>query len=101
MSFDLVTNIMSSFEGKSDDYKRKKLSHPENMPYDPSEENIPNGHGKEGFIKAGVYFLFDRKNTDFYVLGNVETELYLKLIDFINNMNPENIKYIIDNLKNE
>ncbi len=99
LSFDLVCNIMSSLEGKGEEYKKKKLSYPENMPYDPSEENIINGHGKEGFIKAGVYFLFNRADIDFTVIGNVQIELYLKLIDFIKHMNPEDIRYILDNLK--
>ncbi len=98
MSFDLVCNIMSSLEGKGEAYKERKLSYPENMPYSPSQENIVNGHGKEGFIKAGVYFLFDRNTIDFKVIGNIEIELYLKLMEFINNMNPADIKYILDNL---
>ena len=42
----------------------------ENMPYAPSEENVINGHGKEGFIKAGV-----------------------------KHMDTEDIRYILDNLK--
>lgn len=99
LSFDLVCNIMSSFEGKDEEYKKKKLSYPENMPYDPSEENVVNGHGKEGFIKAGVYFLFSRDDIDFTVIGNIQTELYLKLLAFVQNMNPKDIKYILDNLK--
>lgn len=98
MPFDLVCNIMSSLEGKGEEYKSKKLSYPENMPYSPSEENIINGHGKEGFIKAGVFFLFDRQSTDYSVIGNIQTELYLKLINYINNIDPSQIKYIIDNL---
>ncbi|MEE1255548.1 MAG: hypothetical protein UHN47_03415 [Lachnospiraceae bacterium] len=100
LPFDLVCNLMSSFDGKGDDYKAKKLSYPENMPYSPNDENIIDGHGKEGFIKAGVYFFFNKENTDFYVIGNVEIALYLKLLEFINNMNEKDIKYIIDNLKN-
>ncbi len=98
MSFDLVCNIMSSLEGKGEEYKKKKLSYPENMIYSPSEENIINGHGKEGFIKAGIYYLFNRKDLDYYVIGNVATELYIKLVEFINNMDSANIKYILDNL---
>lgn len=101
LPYDLVCNIMSSFEGKGADYKEKKLSYPENMAYSPAEENVINGHGKDGFIKAGVYFFFNREDTDFYVIGNVEVELYLKLLDFVNNIQPDQIKYIIDNLKRE
>lgn len=99
LSFDLVCNIMSSLEGKGEEYKQRKLSHPENMPYSPSEENIINGHGKEGFIKAGVYFLFDRERTDFYVIGNVEIGLYLKLLEYVKTLDAETISYILDNLK--
>lgn len=98
ISFDLVCNIMSSFEGKGESYKQRKLSYPENMPYSPSEENIVNGHGKEGFIKAGMYFLFDKSTIDFKVIGNIQIELYLRLIEFINNMDPNDIRYILDNL---
>ena len=98
MPYDLVTNIMSSFSGKSEDYKKKKLSYPENMPYEPSEENIIDGHGKDGFIKAGLYFLFERDKTDFYVLGNIETELYIRLINYINHMDSKLIQYVTDNL---
>lgn len=98
LPFDLVCNIMSSFEGKGEEYKKKKLSFSENMPYDPSEENIINGHGKDGFIKAGVYFFFNRSDIEFTVIGNVQTELYLRLLDYIKHMDPEDIKYILDNL---
>lgn len=98
LSFDLVCNLMSSLEGKSEEYAKKKLSYPENMPYSPSEENIINGHGKEGFIKAGVYFMFNRENTNYRVIGNVQIELYIKLMEFIHNMDEDDIRYIIDNL---
>lgn len=98
LSFDLVCNIMSSFEGKGEDYKRRKLSYPENMPYSPADENIQDGHGKDGFIKAGIYFFFNRESIEYTVIGNVETELYLKLMDFIQHMSPEDINNVIDNL---
>lgn len=99
MPFDLVCNIMSSFDGKGEEYKQRKLSYPENMPYSPTDENIVNGHGKEGFIKAGVYFFFDKSTIDFRVIGNIQIELYLKLMEFINNMDPNKIRYILDNIE--
>ena len=101
LSFDLVCNMMSSFEGKGEEYKRKKLSYPENMPYSPTEENIINGHSKEGFIKAGVFYYFNREDIDFYVIGNICVELYLRLLDYIKNMSEEDMRYIIDNLIKE
>lgn len=99
LSFDLVCNIMSSFEGKGERYKSRKLSYPENMPYLPTEENIVNGHGKDGFIKAGLYFLFNAKETDYYVIGNVDVGLYLRLLEYIDKMDARQIKYVTDNLK--
>lgn len=97
LSYDLVTNIMSSFDGKGVDYKNKKLSFPENIPYSAKEENVKNGNHKEGFIKAGVLFYFDRDKTDFFVIGNIEIDLYLRLLEYINN--SDNIIHVIDNLK--
>lgn len=101
LSFDLVCNLMSSLEGKSEEYKKRKLSYPENMPYSPTEEHVINGHGKEGFIKAGVYFLFDRSKLNYRVIGNIEVELYIKLMSFIKNMNKEDIQMVFDNLTSE
>ena len=100
LPFDLVCNIMSSLEGKDDEYKKRKLSYPENMPYLPSEENVTNGHGKEGFVKAGIFYLFNRETIKYKVIGNVHIELYLRLINYIEHMDPDNIKYISDNLSN-
>lgn len=101
MSFDLLCNIMCSFDGKGNDYKKKKLSYPENMAYSANQENILHGHNKDGFIKAGIYFLFNRADIDYKVIGNIQTELYLKLINYIESMNPNDIKYVSDNLRGE
>lgn len=100
LEFNLVCNLMSSFEGKGEEYKKKKLSYPENMPYEPSEENIilEKVNGKEGFIKAGVYFYFRREDLEYTVIGNVLDELLNKLMEYIKNMNPDDIKHVIDNL---
>ena len=97
LSYDLVTNIMSSFDGKGDDYKNKKLSFPENIPFSANEEHVKNGNHKEGFIKAGVLFYFDRNKTDFFVIGNIEIDLYLRLLEYINNCGD--IDHVTDNLK--
>lgn len=97
--FDLVCNIMSSLDGKGEEYRKRKAQYPENFFYSPTEENVINGHGKEGFIKAGIYFLFNRKDLDYEVIGNINTSLYLRLCKYIQGMNPEDIRYITDNLK--
>lgn len=98
MSFDLACNLMSSFEGKGEEYKTKKLTYPENMAYAPTEEIVKNGHGKEGFIKAGIYYLFDSKTTKYKKVGTVTHELYDRLLDYINNMSSDQIRIVTDNL---
>ncbi len=100
LEFNLVCNLMSSFEGKGSDYKKKKLSYPENMPYEPLEENIilGNANNKDGFIKAGVYFYFKKEDLDYVVIGNVLDELLNRLFEYIRNMSPNEIKHVIDNL---
>ena len=44
-------------------------------------------------------FYLTEPDIEFTVIGNVQIELYLKLIDFIRHMNSEDIRYILDNLK--
>lgn len=94
LDFDLVCNVMSSFS--SEEQRKKKMGYPGNFEYPASAENIQNGHGRSGYIKAEQLYLFNRKNTDFYVLGNVDPELFNALIDFINQL--KDIEVITDNL---
>ena len=60
------------------------------------QENVHNGHGKAGYIKAEQFYYFDRASIDFYVIGNVVPELFNALIAFINGLSE--IEHIIDNL---
>lgn len=94
LDYDLVCNVMSSFH--SEEQRKKKLKYPGNFEYSSDSENIKNGHGKDGYIKAEQFYYFDRSKTDFYVLGNVTPELFQALIEFINQLTD--IEVIIDNL---
>lgn len=94
LDYDMVCNVMSSFH--SEEHRKKKLGYPGNFEYLSEQENIRNGHGKAGFIKAEQFYYFDRSKTDFYVLGNVEPELFNELLEFINSL--DEIEHIIDNL---
>lgn len=94
LDYDMVCNVMSSFH--SEEHRKKKLGYPGNFEYTAEQENIQNGHGKSGFIKAEQFYYFDRSKTDFYVLGNVEPELFNELLEFINSLTE--IEHIIDNL---
>ena len=94
LDFDLVCNLMSSFH--SEEHKKQKMKYPGNFPYSAEQEHIKNGHGKEGYIKAEQFYYFDRDKTDFYVLGNVEPELFNELLAYIQTL--EEIENITDNL---
>lgn len=94
LDYDLVCNVMSSF--RNEEQRRKKMGYPGNFEYSADQENVYNGHGKAGYIKAEQFYYFDRASTDFYVIGNVVPELFNALIAFINGL-PE-IEHIIDNL---
>lgn len=95
LDFDMVCNVMSSFH--SEEHKKKKLGFPGNFEYSANDENIQNRHGKDGFIKAEQFYYFDQSKTDFYVLGNVEPELFNALMKFISEL--DEVEHIVDNLK--
>lgn len=95
LDFDLVCNVMSSFHSK--EHRRRKIKYPGNFVYSANDENINYGHGKDGYIKAEQFYYFDRSKIDFYVLGNVEPELFNELLDYINNL--KSVEHIIDNLE--
>lgn len=94
LDYDLVCNVMSSFH--SEEHKKRKLSYPGNFEYSSEEENIENGHGKSGFIKAEQFYYFDSEKLDYYVIGNVTPNLYNALLNFISKL--DDIEHVIDNL---
>ena len=94
LDYDLVCNVMSSFHSK--EQREKKMKYSGNFEYPSSAENIKNGHGRDGYIKAEQFYYFNREKTDFYVIGNVDPVLFRALIDFINQLSD--IEIIIDNL---
>ncbi|MGC6177540.1 hypothetical protein [Lacrimispora sp. 38-1] len=94
LDYDLICNVMSSFH--SEEQRRFKLGFPGNFEYPASSENIKNGHGKDGYIKAEQLYYFDSSKTDFYILGNVTPELFNALIEFIDGL--DEIEAIVDNL---
>ena len=95
LEYNLVCNVMSSFH--SEEHRKSKMRFPGNLEYSVSEEMIKNGHGRSGFIKADQLYYFDRRNLDYYVIGNVSPELFIRLTDFIRSL--ESTEAIIDNLK--
>ena len=76
---------------------KRKRGYPGNFEYSAEKENITNGQGKYGYIKAEQFYYFDSSKTEFYVIGSVAPELFNALIEFIKTLTD--IEIIIDNLK--
>lgn len=99
LNFNMVGNIMGSFDNKSDSYKRMKLSYPENYEISPSDVTVPNGNSKAGYVKAGVLFYFDTDKLNYQVIGHVNVSVFNNLIHYIENLSS--VEHVIDNLKEE
>lgn len=94
LPYDLVCNVMSSFH--SEEHREKKLKYPGNLEYSPDEENVKNGHGRNGYIKGDQLYYFDRTKIDYIVLGQISVGLYLRLVELISGL--DSIEEILDNL---
>lgn len=97
LEFDLVCNIMGSFDGKGEDYRLRKLSYPDNLEVSQNDVIVPNGNSKSGYVKPAVLFYFDSSITEYEVIGQITIELYNKIIEFIKQ--ADEIEQTIDNLK--
>ena len=95
LDYDLVCNVMSSFH--SEQHRQHKLSYQGNMEYSSSDEQIENGHGKNGFIKADQFYFFNSQDLDYYVIGSITPNLADALKEFIKGL--KSVEYITDNLK--
>ena len=98
LNYDFIALLMSSF--KDEEQKKKKLSYPSNFPINVGSENVKNGHGKEGFIKAEQFYYFNKENISFRVIGELKPETLDSLIAFVNSLPDRHItiEQIIDNL---
>lgn len=94
MDYNLVANAMSSFQ--DEEQKKKKLAYPGNFPITANDENVPNGHGKEGYIKADQFYYFDRDTIEYKIIGSIVPEIFQLLLDFIEKL--EELELITDNL---
>lgn len=93
LPYDLVCNVMSSFH--SEEHKEKKLRFKGNLQVNKEDVQIPNGNNKEGYIKADQFYYFKRAEIDYIVIGSVSIDLYLQLINYINQL--DKVEDIIDN----
>lgn len=97
LDFNMVCNIMGSFDGKGDDYRQKKLKFPGNVELKPGDTNVPDGNQKQGYVRADAFFYFDSEKTEYEVIGQVNVAFFNKLIRYIERL--DNIVEVTDNLK--
>ena len=94
LPYDLVCNVMSSFH--SEEHKERKLRFQGNIQVSKDDVNVLNGNSKEGFIKADQLYYFKRAELDYLVIGSISIDLYLQLINYINQLSK--IEEVVDNL---
>ena len=81
LSFDIVSVVMSSF--KNDDHKKKKLMYKENLEIDVNDGLINSKKIKNGYIKTDQLFYFNKKQSDYYVVGQVDGDVLIRILDHI------------------
>ena len=79
--FDIVGTVMSSF--KNEEQRKKKIKYDENLEIIEEEFDIGNRKKRRGFIKADQLYYFDKNKTNFYVVGQVDGDVLIKLLEKI------------------
>lgn len=110
LDFNVVGTVMSSF--KSKEQKKRKLKYEENIEITEKEGKINNRYLRDGYIKADQLHYFNKKNTDYFVVGQVDGDVLIRLLQRmqyldtkgslkqnIENIKPENIEIESDNEK--
>lgn len=95
MDYDMIANVLSSY--KSEEQKAKKLSYPGNLNITKNDKIVPNGNGKNGYVKTDQLYFFNRDKLDYMVIGKTTTEFFNTLLEFIKESTADT-QYIIDNL---
>lgn len=89
LSFDIVSVVMSSFKNNS--HKIKKLKHIENIEINASDGTIGRDNLKNGYIKVDQLFYFKKKKTKYFVVGQVDGDVLLKIIEHLNYLDSQNL----------
>lgn len=95
LEYDFIANVMSSV--KSEEQKKRKLLFPGNMEVLSSDQIVPNGNGKDAYVKAEQFYFFEKSKIKYKLIGNVTEEFLNELMDFIESLDIE-IERILDNL---
>ena len=98
LNYNLVTNVMSSFQDKHQ--RTKKLHYKENLEICSDDIISDIKNSKSGYIKADQLYYFDKKKLDYYVFAKVESHLLDELIKLVIELSvEEKLKINIKNLK--
>lgn len=98
--FSMVGTVMSSF--KNEEQKKKKSRLKENLPIEETEFDLGKRNKKDGFIKADQLFYFNKKKTPYFVVGQVDGDVLLSLMNRISALDDDgkltiNINNVIEN----
>ncbi len=81
LSFDIVSVVMSSFKNR--EHRKRKLNHKENIEINVTDGIINSKNVKNGYIKTDQLFYFNKKLTDYYVVGQVDGDVLIKILEHI------------------
>lgn len=95
IDFDLVCSTMSSFDDKSEEYKRKKLSYIENLHF-----GLDDGNTRDGYIKADQMYMFKKSKANYRVLAKADAEFIKELLELIEELKRlKLLKLIVTNIQ--
>ena len=98
LDFNIVGAVMSSF--KSEEKKKKKLKYEENMEIVEKDGKINNKDLKDGYVKADQLHYFNKENTTYFVVGQVDGDVLIKLLELIEYLDTKGrLKQNLENLK--
>ena len=95
LDYDFVCNVLSSF--KNQEQRTKKLNYPGNFEIKHKDSSVVKTNTKDGYIKAEQLYYFNRDKTDYLIIGKLNTDVFNRLIHFIENLDIP-LEHITDNL---
>lgn len=92
LDFDFIGLLMSSMD--TEDKREKLMKYDGNFPITPDEQLIEDGgNGKDACIKAEQFYFFNKDKIKYQVIGRLEEDIFNLLIEFIEELNEEGIKF--------
>lgn len=98
LNFDVVGTVMSSF--KSEEHRMKKLQYEENLEIIETDGKINNRDLRDGYIKADQLHYFNKENTNYFVVGQVDGDVLIRLLEKMQYLDTKGkLKQNIENIK--